>query len=143
MDQSRTMRPISVPQIVGILTLALIVYFGVAFASKAVDTYRLRLWRNDLEHEIAAMERQRQALLIERERRESLSWIDQALKETGRVPADVLVVRLVSPAVRQAPSIPSVEPVSEAPAISDRIEDLALFDNPNWTAWLQLLLRRP
>lgn len=142
MVDSRGPRPISVTQVVGVLALAVIVFFIGAFASKAIRTYRLRAWRDDLRVEIAEMELDRQNLLLEIERRQSLAWIDEALKETGQVPPEVLAVRLV-PSDGAAPAIDTgISEVQAGASLTDRVQELSYFDNPNWRAWMQLLLNR-
>ena len=142
MVDSRGPRPISVTQVVGVLALAVIVFFIGAFASKAIRTYRLRAWRDDLRVEIAEMELDRQNLLLEIERRQSLAWIDEALKETGQVPPEVLAVRLV-PSDGTSPAIDTgISEVQAGASLTDRVQELSYFDNPNWRAWMQLLLNR-
>ncbi len=139
--EPRVSRPITVTQVVGMLALVLIVFFIVAFASKAVETYRLRTWLHDMEQEIAAMEREYAALTLEKQRRESDAWIDQALKEAGRVPPGVLVVRVVTPE-----AAPKPEPREIVPGLVPRLPEAGeigpLFDNPNWKAWMDLILNR-
>jgi hypothetical protein len=142
MLEAREPRPITVTQIVGVLALAVIVVFIIAFASKAISTYRLRVWRDDLQAEIARMDVERQDLLLEMRRRQSKPWIDQALRQTGQMPPDVLSVRLVSP----EPSRDQTHATrldDPGPTITERVQGLAFFDNPNWDAWTDLLLDRP
>ncbi|MHB1318894.1 MAG: hypothetical protein ACYCYF_09785 [Anaerolineae bacterium] len=142
MVESRGARPITATQVIGVLALTVIVFFIFAFASKAVRTYRLRVWRDDLKTEIAAMELERQGLLLEIQRRESRAWIDEALKETGRVPPGVTSVRLISP--EGSPELTQDTDVRSAsgPTITQRVQSLSYFDNPNWSAWMQLLISR-
>jgi hypothetical protein len=140
MPEPRVSRPITVTQVVGVLALVLILLFIVAFASKAVESYRLRTWLNDMEDEIAAMERTREALELEKERRESKAWVDEALKEAGRMPPDVLVVRLVTS--EAAPAATREPPVSLATRLPDVTQVGPLFDNPNWKAWIDLIVGR-
>ncbi len=151
MAEPRISRPITVTQVVGLLALILIVFFVGAFASKAVETYRLRTWLNEIEQEIASLERQREALHLEIERRQSNAWIDQALKETGRVPADVLVVRVATPEAAASPGAGSAAPLVEdsRPTFSTPSLDLPedgrsgpLFGSPNWKAWMALIFGR-
>ncbi len=88
------------------------------------------------------MELDRQNLLLEIERRQSLAWIDEALKETGQVPPEVLAVRLV-PSDGTAPAIDTgISEVQAGASLTDRVQELSYFDNPNWRAWMQLLLNR-
>jgi hypothetical protein len=149
MAEPRISKPITVTQVVGMLALVLIVFFVGAFASKAVETYRLRMWLSDMEQEIAAMERQRESLELELQRRESKAWIDQALKETGRVPPDVLVVRVMpsdaaAPAQAEAAALAPTRPAFSTPALDLAEDGLSgpLFGNPNWKAWMALFLNR-
>jgi len=141
MVEPKGTRPITVAQVVGVLALAVIIFFIIAFASKAVTTYRLRAWRDDLQAEIAAMELEKQNLLLEIKRRESMAWVDEALKEAGQVPPGVLAVRLVSPDSVPADRQPS-ELAGARESLTGRMEGLRFFDNPNWRAWVQLLLHR-
>ena len=141
MIESHSSRPITITQIVGVMALALIVFLIIAFAGKAVSTYRLRAWRNELQSELAAMDLERQNLLLEIERRQSLAWIDEALKETGQVPQGVTAVRLVntggsSDAFQSSASEPAQQ------SLTERVQSLSYFDNPNWRAWVRLLLNR-
>ncbi|MGI6368059.1 MAG: hypothetical protein ACOX2L_06800 [Anaerolineae bacterium] len=142
MVEPRSQRPITLAQVVGILALALIVYFIIAFAGKAVSTYRLRAWRDELQAQIAVMELERQNLLLEIERRQSAAWLDEALKETGQVPSGVLAVRLVpiedSDSQDTAPSAGQV--LTET--LAERVQHLDYFDNPNWRAWMALILQQ-
>jgi hypothetical protein len=141
MTEPRISRPITVTQVVGMLALVLIVFFIASFASKAVETYRLRAWLYDMEQEIASMERQYAALELEKQRRESEAWIDEALKEAGLMPPDVLVVRVVAPDVAPTPPPREIVP-GLAPRLPGAGEIGPLFDNPNWKAWVDLILNR-
>lgn len=142
MAESRSAKPITAAQVIGVLALTVIIFFIFAFASKAVRTYKLRVWRDDLKAEIATMEVERQGLLLEIQRRESKAWIDEALKETGRVPPGVTSVRLISP--EGSPQSIQDADVQSAPGptITQRVQSLSYFDNPNWSAWVQLLVNR-
>ncbi len=147
MAEPRSPKPITVTQVVGLLALILIVLFIGAFASKAIETYRLQNWLNEIEDEIASMERQREALQLEIERRQSKAWADQALKEAGRVPPDVLVVRLATAepvegaAPLSGPLTPTPRPGFYTPALSapDQGRTGPLFGNANWKAWMELI----
>lgn len=148
MPDSPFSRPITVTQVVGLVALVLIVLFVAAFASKAVEAYRLKMWLADIEQEIAAMERQREALELEIERRQSKAWIDQALKEAGRVPPGVLAVRLETSeegdTSAELPAAPTPRPAFRTPTLAAPDQGRAgpLFGNPNWKAWMDLLLSR-
>lgn len=142
MAEPRIPKPITITQIVGVLALGLILLFIVSYTSKAIETYRLRTWRDNLIQEIQAMERQRQALVAEKERRETKAWIDQALKEAGRVPPDVLVVRVVVPETTPTPATPPRGIALLPPSGVEQLRTITFFDNPNWKAWMDLLLHR-
>ncbi|NLT74459.1 MAG: hypothetical protein GXX94_09760 [Chloroflexi bacterium] len=142
MSEPRSIRPVTVSQVVGVLALAIIVFFIVAFAGKAIRTYRLRAWRDDLLSEIASMEQERQDLVLEIGRRESAAWIDEALKETGRVPPGVLSVRLVSPERGEGVVRNASQEGSSGPDLAERVQGLSFFENDNWRAWVQLLTKR-
>jgi hypothetical protein len=148
MTEPRFSRPITVTQVVGLVALVLIVLFVGAFASKAVESYRLGMWLHDIEQEIAAMERQREVLQLELERRQSKAWIDQALKEAGRIPPDVLAVRLATSEADDTstglPAAPTPRPAFRTPTLAAPEKGRAgpLFGNPNWKAWMDLILSR-
>jgi hypothetical protein len=142
MIESHSTRPITLTQVVGVVALAVIVFFIVAFASKAISTYRLRAWRDDLRTEIASMELERQGLVLEIRRRGTTAWVDEALKETGLVPPDVISVRLVSPESGQSARDAPAQQAEPGETIAERLQGLSFFDNANWRAWLQLLQGR-
>ncbi len=142
MADSRGPRPITISQVVGVMALVVIVFFIGAFASAAIRTYRLRAWRDELRVEIAEMELDRKNLLLEIERRQSLAWIDEALKETGQVPPGVLAVRLVPSEGTAVAVDASVTREHTGDSLTDRVQELSYFDNPNWRAWMLLLLNR-
>jgi len=137
-------RAISKTQVIGILAMMLSLLFIVSFAMKSYELYRLRAWRAQLQQEIATRQREIAELQLEQERRESLAWVDQALRETGRVPPNVLVVTVLD--ATPAP----VAPVAEAPAATpaSRQEPLpqlpvdAWFRNPHWEAWKKLIRQK-
>ena len=68
------------------------VFFFIAFATKAIQAHALRSWRNRLNSEIAAMERERAELREEVKRRQSTAWVDQILQEVGEVSDGVVSV---------------------------------------------------
>jgi hypothetical protein len=142
MIESRSTRPITLTQVVGVMALAIIVFFIVAFASKAISTYRLRAWRDDLRTEIASMELDRQGLVLETMRRRTTAWVDEALKETGQVPPGVISVRLVPPENGQQAGEVLAQQTEPGATITERLQGLSFFDNANWRAWLQLLQGR-
>ena len=142
MVESKSTRPITLTQVVGVMALAVIVFFIAACASTAISTYRLRAWRDDLRTEISAMELERQGLILEIKRRGTMAWVDEALKETGQVPPGVISVRLVSPESGQPVREGPVQQAEPGATIAERLQGLSMFDNANWRAWLQLLQGR-
>jgi hypothetical protein len=130
----RNARSLSVGQMLGILAFTLTLFFMISFASKSVEAYRLRSWRDELRRELAQMERERAELLNEIEYRQSDDWKDQALRDSGWLPPDEIRVVPV-PGDVPAP-IPTVDAPDKAAA---QPEPWLLFDNSNWRAWLDLL----
>ena len=126
-------RPSQIAVIIG-ATLAL--YLVMAFASKAVEAHRLRRWQDELEGEIASMERERDDLVQELDRRQSVAWLDERLREAGMVPSGVVSVIAVPVADEQ----PATGAEVAADSIGDEpVERTAFFDNPRWEAWLRLI----
>jgi hypothetical protein len=129
-------RPITTAQIIGILAATLALFFMVAFATKSVDAFRLRAWRGQLQGEIEAMRRQREELVEEARRRNSVAWAEEVLRDAGQVgPGMVSVI-----AVTATPG-PTAQPTPEAtPALVETIAPrTAPFDNANWDAWWRLI----
>lgn len=129
-------RPITTAQIVGILAATLALFFMVAFATKSVDAFRLHAWRDQLQDEIDAMQREREELVEETRRRNALAWAEEVLRDAGQVgPGMVSVI-----AVTATPG-PTAEPTPEATPVP--VETVAPrtapFDNPHWDAWWRLI----
>ncbi len=129
-------RPITTAQIVGILAATLALFFMVAFATKSVDAFRLRAWRDQMQDEIDAMQREREELVEETRRRNALAWAEEVLRDAGQVgPGMVSVI-----AVTATPG-PTAEPTPEATPVP--VETVAPrtapFDNPHWDAWWRLI----
>jgi hypothetical protein len=118
----------------GILAFTLALFFMFSFASKSVEAYRLRSWRDELRRELAQMERERAELLNEIQYRQSAAWKDQALRDSGWLPPDEI---RVIPEPGRAASAPPVTDVP--PERAEQPGHWLLFDNPNWSAWLDLL----
>lgn len=137
-------RPLTKGRIVGLLVILLALFFMASFALKSAELSRLRAWRAQLVEEIAELERQKQTLELEKQRRESFAWVDQALRQTGRVPAGVILVTVSTPPAPLAPQnvpVPSAEPaVRGAPVLLG--EEGGFFHNANWAAWLRLIRQR-
>jgi len=131
--QQDGLRPTQVLIILG-ATLAL--FLVVAFSSKAVEAHRLRQWQAELESEIAAMERERDAVAQELERRQNVSWLDERLRQAGLVPAGV--VSVIPVPVVEEPVESTMGGVSEA-SVDEPAERTAFFDNPRWEAWVRLI----
>ena len=129
-------RPISGAQITGVLAFTLALFFVVAFATKSVDAYRLRSWRDRLESEIAGMQRQREELEQVVQRRQSMAWVQEALRDAGWLPEDVVSIVAVTTTPVPGAS-PTPQPLATPTPRPLRAE--ALFDNPNWGAWQRLI----
>lgn len=123
-------------QIVGILSSTLALFFMVAFASKSLDAYRLRKWRDSLRAEIVDMTRQREELREQARRRQSVAWAEEVLRDAGQVSDDLVSViaatftphPVASPTRRATPS-----PVPGA------AHEEALFQSEHWRAWQRLI----
>lgn len=140
-------RTITKTQAIGILAMTLALLFIVSFAGKSLELYRLRAWRAQLQQEIAAREREIAALKFEKERRESLAWVDQALRETGRVPPNVLVVTVLDATPAPAAPLPLAPEERAAPppdrrGILPQLPSGDWFRNPNWEAWQRLIRQK-
>jgi hypothetical protein len=133
-------RTITKTQAIGILAMTLALFFVISFGAKSLELYRLHAWHAQLEQEIAAMQREIESLKLEKQRRESLAWVDQALRETGRVPSNVIVVTVIDVAP-VAVAAPVVTPVLIQDALP-HIPTETLFRNPNWEAWQKLIRQR-
>ena len=92
MGESGASRAIGVGQVAGIVAFTLALFFVIAFATKSVEAYRLRSWRDRLQGEIDEMHRRRQELEEEITRRQSMSWVDEALRDAGWVAEGVVAV---------------------------------------------------
>lgn len=140
MGERRLLRSktITKAQAIGILALTLALLLIVSFAAKSVELYRLEAWRAQLGRDIAEMQRQVESLKLEKQRRESMAWVDEALRETGRVPSNIMVVTVVDATPVVAPAAAST------PAQHIEPQDLVekLFRNPNWEAWKKLIRQK-
>ena len=132
------LRPIATMQLVAVLASTLALFFMFAFASKLVEAYRLRGWRDGLESEISAMRIEKLRLESEIERRKSLAWVDEVLRSAGRLPEGaiaVVPVPLDAPYAEQVPRPPRVR----SSLIPHVAEGIIWFDNQNWEAWRRLI----
>lgn len=137
-------RPLTKGRVIGLLVILLALFFMVSFALKSAELSRLRAWRAQLVEEIADLERQKQALELEKRRRESFAWVDQALRQTGRVPAGVTLITVATPsAPPSSPSVP-MPPAASAPrgVPLPLPSEVKFFQNENWAAWLRLIRQR-
>ncbi len=140
MDAKQGTRGITTAQIIGVFVFALVLFFLVAFVTKAVQAYRLRNWRDQLQREIAQMERQKAEFQAEITRRQSEPWLDKELRDAGWVPEDAerVVVVEVTPAASTPQSTPTPQPHTlSLPAVGG---DSDMFHNPHWRAWQRLIL---
>jgi len=139
---SRSPQSSRVSPLLGVLALCLTLFFVIAFVSQSLEARRLTAWRDSLAAEIEAMERERDDLLLERERRQAPEYAEQLLREAGYAPKGA--VRVVAVAVTATPASPgaveSVTSGSDVEPIPDPSPDTRWFDNPNWYAWRRLVL---
>ena len=135
MGERSASRAISVAQVAGIVAFTLALFFVIAFATKSVEAYRLRSWRDRLHGEIAEMHRQRQELEEEVTRRQSMAWVDEALRDAGWVAKGVVAVMAIpaSPVAGGEPAATSERPVAPPARVDE------FFDNRNWEAWRRLI----
>lgn len=138
MDGERATRGVTTAQIIGVLVFALALFFLVAFATKVVEAYRLRNWRDQLAREIAQMERQKEELQEKIRRRQSDPWLDKELRDAGWVPerAERVVVVEVTPA---SPPQPTPTPRPHTLSVPSVEKDLPMFHNAHWRAWQRLI----
>ncbi|MFP3896179.1 MAG: hypothetical protein ACLFV5_04995 [Anaerolineales bacterium] len=138
MDTQQTTKGVTTAQLIGVLVFALVLFFLVAFVTKAVEAYRLRNWRDQLDHEIFQMERQKAEFQAEITRRQSEAWVDKELRDAGWVPkgAERIVVMEVTPASTPQPTPTPSESVLAIPSVGG---DPPLFHNPHWRAWQRLI----
>ena len=137
MSASKPSMPVSPRQITAVLASALAAFFVMAFATKSLDAYRLRNWRERLNDDIAQMEIRRASLEEELRRRQSISWVEEVLRDAGQLPEGVVSVAAIAvtpnPAAARTPAPVSV--ATPPPLPSD-----TFFDNPHWRAWQRLIL---
>jgi hypothetical protein len=136
MNAKRPTRPVTITQTLGVLAFALTLFFMVSFASKSVDAYRLRNWRDQVLAEKLVLDRQRQALVNELQYRQSGGWEEEALRNTGQVAPGmvrvVVVTRVITP-------MPTMIPPTISEVGTPRVRPV-WFKNPNWQAWRSLIL---
>jgi len=136
MIERRPTKPVTTAQIVAILSSTLALFFLVAFATKSLDAYRLRKWRDNLRVEIAEMVRQRDGLLEQIRRRGSDAWCEEVLRDAGQVSENLVSVVVVTATPNPAASsTPRPSPTS-LPASA---RGQALFEGEHWRAWQRLI----
>ena len=134
-------RAITRAQLIAVLVLLLAALYLASFAAKSYELYQLRTWKASLQEEIAALDRQEKTLKLEVQRRHSVAWVDQALRETGRVPNGVIVVSTLA-GETTAIAAPLPAPTAVAKENPAQPAQDAWFSNANWDAWQQLILQR-
>jgi hypothetical protein len=140
MSDARTpTRPVTAAQVMGVVTFTLALFFLVAFITKTAEAYRLRNWQAELRAEIAAMERQKQDLQAEIERRQSLAWVDGVLGEAGYLPEGVVAVIPVPASGGTAAAGATPAPTAAAGQAEPAEQAGGAFDNPNWRGWGRLI----
>ncbi len=135
MSVRKSTRSVTSTQIVVVLAATLTLFFLVSFASKALDAYRLRNWRDRLQAEIVQLERQQSDLQEQVRRRESQEWVEEALRDAGQVPVGGVIV--MARPITPGPTEPSPAGTPARPLSTVDIE--GLFNNPVWEAWRRLI----
>lgn len=135
MGESGASRAIGVGQVAGIVAFTLALFFVIAFATKSVEAYRLRGWRDRVQGEIDEMHRRRQELEEEITRRQSMSWVDEALRDAGWVAEGVVAVIAipVTPVAGLEPAEVLEGGAAPVPAGGE------FFRNRYWEAWRRLI----
>ena len=136
MSEHRPPKPVTTAQIVGVLCSTLALFFIVAFASKSLDAYRLRKWRDSLTADIADMVREREELREEARRRQSVAWAEEVLRDAGQVSDDQVsvVAATFTPHPVASPMVRATPTVAPGPAHEE-----ALFQGEHWRAWQRLI----
>ena len=138
MDEGKASRPVTTSQVVAIIVFTLALFFAVAFATKLGEAYRLKNWRDQLEGEIAQMERQKEELEAQIKHRQSRAWADKVLREAGWLPEGAVRVIVVTSTPNPAGEpTPTPTPTETGSALGT--EETVFFHNPNWKAWQRLI----
>jgi hypothetical protein len=135
MGESGASRAIGVGQVAGIVAFTLALFFVIAFATKSVEAYRLRSWRDRLQGEIDEMHRRRRELEAEITRRQSMSWVDEALRDAGWVAEGVVAVMAIPADPVSGPETAEVAEGGAAPLPTGG----EFFRNRYWEAWRRLI----
>jgi hypothetical protein len=141
MSEQVPARPVTLAQMVGIMVATLALFFLVAFATKAMEAYRLRVWRDYLQSELDDMRWQRAEVQEELRRRQSPSYVEETLHQAGQVSAgSVSVVPVVVLAEPVATVVPTrVANRAAVPVVVSTPPPASLFRNPYWEAWQRLI----
>jgi len=128
-------------QIAAVVGSTVALLFVVAFVTRAMDAYRLRAWRDRLQVEIQDLEREREALRAELERRQTYAWVDEQLRDMGMVPEGVVSVIAIPAGPEAAAGAPVGEDPAARPTPSPRTvaEEGGWFRNAHWEAWQRLI----
>ena len=138
MGSARTYR-ITSTRVVAVVGSTLALLFVVAFTSKALDAYRLRAWRDRLQVEIQDLEREREELQAELDRRQTYAWVDERLRDMGLVPEGVVSVIPVPAAPEPETIGPAGEGTSDGPSRAPVRANEGFFRNAHWEAWQRLI----
>lgn len=140
MDDNKMLGVLGIRRVVGIIAVTLVLCFVVSLVRKSMEAYELRQWIQQLEAEVAELEQERAELLIEIQRRESSTWMDQVLREAGRLPPGVSRVYLVTTEAETATTLSTPTPTPQPP--SEQPSSTGLFEGENWEAWMKALRAR-
>lgn len=136
MIERRPNRPVSTTQIMGIMASTLALFFMVAFATKAIDAYRLARWRERIKAEITDLEHEKRALELEIEYRQSEAWLHEVLRDAGMVRDDTVRVLPITVTPQPTP----LTTATPAPAlVPPPVREPVAFSNANWEAWQRLI----
>jgi hypothetical protein len=139
MNSARPYR-ITITQIAAVVGSTLALLFVVAFVTRAMDAYRLRAWRDRLRVEIEDLQREREALYAELERRQTYAWVDEQLRDMGMVPEGVVSVIAVPAGPEPDPGAPVGEdPAARPTPPAQEAGEGGWFRNAHWEAWQRLI----
>ncbi|NLG27711.1 MAG: hypothetical protein GX557_07345 [Chloroflexi bacterium] len=136
MNQGRQTGPVNVIQLLVVLASTVSLWLLLGFAGKSLDAYRLRARREELAREVATLEQERSDLQAELVRRQTTPWLEEALRDSGMLPDDVVAVLPLTATPAPATPTPSVEPTATPTA---PVESSHMFANPVWRSWRRLI----
>ena len=129
-------RPPNLGQLVAVLGATLALFFMISFVGKSVQAHRLKLLQQRLVLEQQQLVRQRDELQKEVERRKSDLWAAELLRDGGWMPpGGVRVIPVTATPDPASKPGPQASPTSAKTAPTG----LAVFGNPRWRAWVQLI----